>query len=100
MIIKDIANVFENAYFGAFTRTISLALRHGTPVQYVVEQLQKDKDSDMFCFSRAVARVLKKYIQNGQKPASDKVCPSCGEEALIYHDGCILCQYCSWTKCS
>src|SRR5574337_958098 len=46
MLIKDIANVFENANFGAFTRTISLALRHGTPVQYVVEQLQKDKHSD------------------------------------------------------
>ena len=59
--IKDLVNVFDNPTHGAFTRTISLALRHGTPVQYVHEQLLKDeKDSDMFSFSRVMSRVLKK----------------------------------------
>ena len=65
MLIKDIANVFENANFGAFTRTISLALRHGTPIQYVVEQLLKDKHSDVTSFATVIARVLKNYILDG-----------------------------------
>jgi len=100
MIIKDIANVFENATFGTFTRTISLALRHGTPIQYVVEQLQKDKHSDMTSFSKVMARVLKSYIQDGTH-SSDKTCPTCKKEnSLVYQDGCVMCSSCSWSRCA
>lgn len=99
MIIKDIANVFENATFGTFTRTISLALRHGTPIQYVVEQLQKDKHSDITSFSKVMARVLKSYIQDGTR-SSDKTCPTCSKEnSLVYQDGCVTCHSCGFAKC-
>lgn len=99
MMIKDIANVFENANFGAFTRTISLALRHGTPIQYVVEQLQKDKHSDVTSFATGVSRVLKQYIQDGTKSPSEK-CKSCKSEGtLAYQEGCLLCKNCGWSKC-
>jgi hypothetical protein len=54
MKIKDFVSVFDNETHGAFTRTISLALRHGIPLQYVCEQLQKDKHSDMQSFSRVM----------------------------------------------
>lgn len=101
MIIKDIANVFDNPNFGAFTRTISLALRHGTPVQYVVEQLQKDKYSDMASFSKVIGRVLKAYILDGTKSASDKSCPACNaENSIIYQEGCLSCTSCAYSKCS
>lgn len=101
MTIKDIANVFENSNLGAFTRTISLALRHGTPVQYVVEQLQKDKHSDMTSFSKVMSRVLKAYIQDGTKSSTDKNCPTCKKEnAIIYQEGCLVCMSCGFTKCS
>jgi ribonucleoside-diphosphate reductase, adenosylcobalamin-dependent len=100
MTIKDIANVFENANFGAFTRTISLALRHGTPVQYVVEQLLKDKNSDITSFSKIIARVLKNYIADGTKSTSEKKCPECGAEGpFIYEDKCVKCASCGWSKC-
>lgn len=100
MAIKDIANVFENANFGAFTRTISLALRHGTPVQFVVEQLQKDKNSDITSFSTVIARVLKNYIADGTKSSLERKCPSCGaENSLIYQEKCLKCANCPWSKC-
>lgn len=100
MKIKDIANVFENANFGAFTRTISLALRHGTPIQYVVEQLQKDKHSDVTSFSKIAARVLKNYITDGTKTTAEKKCPGCGaENSFIYQEKCIKCTNCPWSKC-
>ena len=99
-IIRDIAAAFENATNAAFTRTISLALRHGSPVQYVVEQLLKgsEKEDDLFSFSRAVSRVLKHYIKDGTK-ASEKKCPSCGSTKLIYQEGCVSCQDCGHSKC-
>ncbi len=100
MLIKDIANVFENANFGAFTRTISLALRHGTPVQYMAEQLLKDKYSEITSFSKVIARVLKQYIQDGTKSSMEKKCPECGAEGpFIYEDKCVKCASCGWSKC-
>lgn len=100
MTIKDIANVFENSIFGAFTRTISLALRHGTPVQYVVEQLLKDKHSDVTSFSKVVARVLKNYIADGTKSTAERKCPDCGKEnSFVYQEKCLKCMNCGWSKC-
>lgn len=100
-IIKNIGNVFQNQVHGAFTRTISLALRHGTPVQFIVEQLTKgsDEDSDLFSFSKVVSRVLKKYIPDGIKPASTKSCPNCENGQLVYKDGCPICLSCGYSKC-
>ena len=78
---------------------ISLGLRHGANIQYVVEQLQKDKDSDMFSFSRCIARILKNYIPDGQQ-ATEKTCPECGAEGgLIYVEGCVTCTVCGYAKC-
>jgi len=99
-IVKDIAQSFNNTTHSAFTRTISLALRHGSPVQFIVEQLQKgsEKEDDLFSFSRAMSRVLKHYIKDGTK-ASEKKCPNCGSIKLIYQEGCVSCQDCGHSKC-
>lgn len=100
-IIKDITSVFENKTNAAFTRTISLSLRHGVPIQYVVEQLTKgsEKEDELFSFSRAVSRVLKNYIKDGTK-AGGKKCPDCSSERLVYKEGCASCLDCSYSKCS
>lgn len=98
LVFKDILNLFDNPTQGAFTRTISLALRHEVPLHYVVEQLQKDKNSDMFSFGRVIARVLKGYIKDGTKSA-EKGCPECGNSELVYQEGCLSCKACGYSKC-
>ena len=97
-VIRDVVKVFDNPNNSAFTRMISLGLRHGAEVRFMVEQLQKEKDSDMFSFSRCVARILKNYIQDGSE-VSDKTCPECGNEGMIYQDGCATCTSCGYAKC-
>jgi len=99
LVFKDVVELFSNPNHGAMTRTLSLALRHGVPVQYTVEQLQKDKHSGLQSFSKAISRVLKTYIPDGTKSQSDKTCPSCGIEGLIYKEGCVTCASCGWSKC-
>jgi len=106
LVIKDVVSMFDNPTYGAFTRTISLALRHGIPVQFLVEQLRKDKHSDITSFSAIVARVIKGYIKDGTS-TSEKKCPHCGGTTLVYQQGCVQCiggitadgTTCSWSKC-
>ena len=98
LVFKDVVDLFDNPTQGAFTRTISLALRHEVPLHYIVEQLQKDKNSDMFSFAKVIARVLKAYIKDGTK-STEKGCPSCGAAELIYQEGCLRCTSCGFSKC-
>jgi ribonucleoside-diphosphate reductase alpha chain len=107
LVLKDVVSLFDNPDHGALTRVISMSLRHGVPIQYIVEQLKKDKHSDLFSFSTVIARVLKNYIQDGTKATSEKTCPVCGGNTLVYQQGCVSClggtmpdgTACTWSKC-
>lgn len=96
-IIKDIVNAFENTTQGAFTRLVSLSLRHRIPVNFVVEQLQKDQHSDITSFSKVIARVLKNYIPEGVK--STIQCNECKSNNMIFEAGCNRCLDCGYSKC-
>lgn len=100
MVFKDIVNLFDNPNHGALTRTISLALRHGAPIHYLVEQLRKDKHSDFFSFSSVIARTFSKnYIPDGTKATIEKTCGECGSTQLTYQQGCVCCMSCGNSKC-
>jgi ribonucleoside-diphosphate reductase alpha chain len=100
--IKDIVDAFDNPEHSTHTRLLSLGLRHGASVHYVAEQLHKgDKESDLFSFSKVLARVLKKYIDDGTKPGGSANCPDCGaEDSMRYTEGCVMCLSCGQGKCA
>ena len=99
LTVKDVVSIFDNPNHAGYTRVISTSLRHGVPVQFLVEQMQKDKEADLFSFSRVIARCLKNYILDGTS-ASDKDCLKCGaEDSLIYQEGCVTCTSCGDGKC-
>ena len=98
VLIKNVVKVFDNPNNSIFTRMISLSLRHGAKINYVVEQLQKNRESDMFSFSKCIARILKNYIKDGER-ASEKTCPACESEGLVYVEGCVTCTQCGYAKC-
>lgn len=99
MMIKDVVTQFDNPTYGAFTRTISYLLRLGAPIVDIVEQLRKDKNSNITSFSSCIARVLAKgYIKDGSSASG--VCPSCGSKELRYIEACATCMSCGQSKCS
>ena len=98
IVYKDIVSHFKNENYAAHARLISLSLRHGIPIQYIVEQLQKIDNDTLFSFNKVISRVLKSYVKDGIE-ASGKTCSNCGEDKLIYQEGCLRCSSCGYSKC-
>ena len=95
---KGITKHFNNQEYGSFTRTISLALRHGIPIKYICEQLIKSGcEGDLFSFQRAMSRILKKYIADGEQAGVD--CPICHSSDVYYKNGCPVCKICGNSNC-
>jgi ribonucleoside-diphosphate reductase alpha chain len=82
----------------AITRLLSLSLRHGADIQYLVEQLEK-VPGDMTNFGRSTARALKKYIPDGSK-VTGAACSLCGGTNVVRQEGCQVCKDCGSSKCS
>ena len=95
--IEDIAKSFNSSY-GTLGRLISMSLRHRTPLQFIVDQLTKDKG--FVTFEKLVSRILKKYIKEGEKVKTSNICPECGNTELVFQEGCLACKQCGWMKCS
>ncbi|MFQ5335191.1 MAG: ribonucleoside-diphosphate reductase, adenosylcobalamin-dependent, partial [Flavobacteriales bacterium] len=82
-------------------KLLSGLLRHGMPMPFVVHlvsNLNLNGES-LNTWKNGVVRALKKFITDGTQPV-DKTCPDCGEDALVYEEGCLNCKSCGHTKCS
>jgi len=89
-----------NPIFWNYAKLISSVLRHGMPINKVVElvtSLQFDVES-INTWKNGVARALKKYIPNGTA-VEDAKCEGCGSANVIYQEGCLICQDCGSSKC-
>jgi hypothetical protein len=100
LVFKNVVELFDDPDGGTVTRLASLALRSGVPVQYVVEQLHKDRHSGMASLGRVVARILKGHIQDGTSTTAEKACPECGGARFEYSEGCPKCMGCGHSRCS
>jgi ribonucleoside-diphosphate reductase alpha chain len=98
LVINNVAKAFSNYEHSTFSRIVSLALRHGIPIKYVCDQLTKDPEDDFFSFNRGLARVLKKYIEEGEQSGLE--CPGCHGTKMVYKGGCPSCMICGRSACS
>ena len=96
--IEGLSDKFNPEYWN-YAKLISGVLRYGMPIDQVIKLvngLELDSQS-INTWKMGVERALKKYIPNGTK-ASQK-CPNCGQETLIYQEGCLICTSCGTSKC-
>lgn len=101
IIIEGLSRSFDKEYWN-YAKLISGILRHGMPLQFVVNLISKlhfETDS-INTWKNGVERALKKFIPDGTK-AAEHDCPQCHEKgALIYEEGCVRCRACDYSKCS
>ena len=89
-----------NPEFWNYAKLISGVLRYGMPIEQVlklVSSLELDNQS-INTWKMGVERALKKYLPNGTK-ANGQKCPNCGQETLIYQEGCLICTNCGTSRC-
>lgn len=98
VLFTDIIALFENPTYGAMTRLISMLMRNNVTTTDIIEQLKKDKHSDISSFASCIARVLKTYVPDGTT-LSD-LCEHCDQPALQYQSGCVICASCGSSKCN
>ncbi len=97
--IEGLSDKFNPEYWN-YAKLISGVLRYGMPIDQVmklVSTLELDSES-INTWKNGVERALKKYLPNGTK-ASGQTCPNCGQETLIYQEGCLICTSCGTSKC-
>ena len=96
VIIENLIEKFDTVY-GTLSRFISMSLRHKVPIDFIVDQLAKDKN--FISFEKSVGRILKKYIKENTLVKTSEVCPVCQSSQLMYKEGCKTCVSCGWGKC-
>jgi len=97
--IEGLSRSFDSEYWN-YAKLISGVLRHGMPIQFVVDIVSKLNlnDESLNTWKNGVGRALRKFIPDGTKP-SENYCPECGDSALMYVEGCLTCKSCGHTKC-
>ncbi|MHB0754725.1 adenosylcobalamin-dependent ribonucleoside-diphosphate reductase [Polaribacter sp. M15] len=97
--IEGLSHKF-NPEFWNYAKLISGTLRHGMPIDKVVDlinSLQLDTAS-INTWKNGVQRALKRYVEDGTK-AKGQTCDNCNSTDLIYQEGCLTCQECGSSKC-
>jgi ribonucleoside-diphosphate reductase alpha chain len=97
--IEGLSDKFNPEYWN-YAKLISGVLRYGMPIDQVLKLvggLELDSQS-INTWKMGVERALKKYLPNGTQ-ASGQKCPNCGNETLIYQEGCLICTSCGTSKC-
>ncbi len=91
--------IFNKEYWN-YARFVSALLREGTPLQSIVNIIEKLEFSNKTLnnWQFGIVRCLKSFITDGTK--SEEACPECGEHTIVYENGCKTCKSCGDSKCN
>lgn len=97
--IEGLSEKFNKEYWN-YAKLISGVLRWRMPIDRViklVDSLQLDSEN-INTWKNGVELALKKYVTDGTSAEGQK-CPNCGNETLVYQEGCLICKTCGTSRC-
>ena len=97
--VEGLSEKFNPEYWN-YAKLISGVLRYRMPIDHVIKlvaSLQLN-DQSINTWKNGVERALEKYIADGTA-AKGQVCPVCGQETLVYQEGCLICKNCGASRC-
>ena len=97
--VEGLSEKFNKEYWN-YAKLISGVLRWRMPIDQAIKlvgSLQLDSEN-INTWKNGVERALKKYVEDGTKAKGLK-CPNCGNETLVYQEGCLICTNCGSSRC-
>ena len=97
--VEGLSEKFNPEYWN-YAKLISGVLRYRMPIEHVIKlvgSLQLKSES-INTWKNGVERALKKYITDGTE-VHGVTCPNCGQETLVYQEGCLICKNCGASRC-
>ena len=97
--VEGLSEKFNPEYWN-YAKLLSGVLRYRMPLDHVIRlvgQLSFQSET-INTWKAGVERALKKYISDGTAAHGQK-CPNCGQETLVYQEGCLICTNCGASRC-
>lgn len=97
--VEGLSEKFNPEYWN-YAKLISGVLRYRMPIDHVIKlvgSLQLGSES-INTWKVGIERALKKYVTDGTA-AKGQICPECGQETLVYQEGCLICTNCGASRC-
>ena len=97
--VEGLSEKFNPEYWN-YAKLLSGVLRYRMPLDHVIRlvgQLSFQSET-INTWKAGVERALKKYISDGTA-AKGQTCPNCGQETLVYQEGCLICTNCGASRC-
>lgn len=97
--VEGLSEKFNPEYWN-YAKLISGVLRYRMPIEHVIKLVSslQLKSESINTWKVGVERALKKYISDGTQ-AKGQRCPNCGQETLVYQEGCLICTNCGASRC-
>ncbi len=97
--VEGLSEKFNPEYWN-YAKLISGVLRYRMPIDHVIKLVSslQLKSENINTWKNGVERALKKYITDGTEAKGQK-CPVCGQETLVYQEGCLICKNCGASRC-
>ena len=97
--VEGLSEKFNPEYWN-YAKLISGVLRYRMPIDHVIKLVSslQLKSESINTWKNGVERALKKYIVDGTEAIGQK-CPNCGQETLVYQEGCLTCKNCGASRC-
>ena len=94
VVIEDITSHMPSDEVREQTRLVSTALRHGSKIDFLVEQLEKAEGS-IASFGQSMAKALRAHATD-----HEVTCDKCGSANVRHVEGCMECADCGHSRCS
>ncbi|WP_251941659.1 adenosylcobalamin-dependent ribonucleoside-diphosphate reductase [Salinibacter ruber] len=94
VVIGDITSHMPSDDVRVETRLVSTALRHGSKIDFLVEQLEKAEGS-IASFGQSMAKALRAHATD-----HEVTCDKCGSANVRHVEGCMECADCGHSRCS
>lgn len=97
LVVDQIDKIKDDPHHARLGKMISMALRHNVGLPRIIKALEGIEGDYVGTTLTAVRMFLKGAVKDGTKAAA--TCKSCGDDNVVFEEGCYICKSCGSSKC-